>query len=252
MKTLQDSYFEALGIKRSGNEDEEKKYREAYDKAHDIRKFEIEMYWRRSAYLWTLQGAALAGLALILSNSTLDEECLHLVSNEADKCRREWVELVVIVAIWCFGIFTAFVWLFLLRGAKFWQNNWERHVDLLEDRISGALYKTYPVKNFEAPYSVSKLNELMAGFTFLMWILIGVVAVLIIFGVSALATIIVPILALSTFLFFLFEPELRMSEFGEPMAGRPKKSSDETILVLRGKPRLAEKETQDGAASSRY
>jgi len=243
---VQDNYFEALGIKPNGNEFEERKRREAYDKAHDIRKFEIEMYWRRSAYLWTLHGAALAGLALILSTVTLSEDCLRPASETTEKCNLDWVRLVVIVAIWCFGTFTAFVWLLLLRGAKFWQNNWERHVDFLEDQISGALYKTYPVTKFDAPYSVSKLNELMAGFTLLMWILIGTITVAIVFGTISLVTIVLPGFFVLIFLAYYFDSELRMAKFGEPMTKHPRKDSDETMIVVRRKPTSTEKKTQNG------
>lgn len=243
---MQDNYFEALGIKPNGDEFDGRKLREAYDKAHDIRKFEIEMYWRRSAYLWTLQGAALAGLALILSTGILNEDCLRPVSETTVKCHLEWVRLLVIVAIWCFGAFTAFVWLLLLRGAKFWHNNWERHVDFLEDHISGALYKTYPVTKFEAPYSVSKLNELMAGFALLMWILIGVITVAIVFGPNSLVTIVLPGFSALLFLACYFDSDLRMTNFGEPMTKHPRKDRDETMIVVRRKPSSTEKEFQNG------
>lgn len=243
---MQDTYFEALGIKRNGNAFEEEKLREAYDKAHDIRKFEIEMYWRRSAYLWTLQGAALAGLALILSTGTLDEGCLRSAFETTETCHLDWVRLVIIVAIWCFGTFTAFVWLLLLRGAKFWQNNWERHVDFLEDQISGALYKTYPVNNLDAPYSVSKLNELMAGFTLVMWILIGAITVAIVFEQNSLITIVLPGFFLLLFLAYYFDSDLRMTEFGEPMTKHPRKDSNEKMIVVRRKPSSTVKETRNG------
>lgn len=243
---LQDNYFEALGITPGDDKSELKKLREAYDKAHDIRKFEIEMYWRRSAYLWTLQGAALAGLALILSTGTFTEGCLPPASETTEQCYLAWVRLVVIVAIWCFGTFTAFVWLLLLRGAKFWQNNWERHVDFLEDQISGALYKTYPVTKFDAPYSVSKLNELMAGFTLLMWILIGTITVAIVFGPNSLVTIVLPGFSALLFLTYYFDSDLRMTGFGEPMTKPPRADSDEIMIVVRRKPRSTENETQNG------
>lgn len=242
-KILQDYYFEALGIEPDTNVSEEKKLREAYDKAHDIRKFEIDMYWRRSAYIWTLQGAALAALALILSTDTFSAECLRHASETAGECHVEWIKMVVIVAIWSFGTFTAYVWLLLLRGAKFWQNNWERHVDFLEDQISGALYKTYPVTKYDAPYSVSKLNELMAGFTLFTWILIGTITVAIILGSNSLVTIALPGFSALLFLAFYFDSELRMTKFGEPMTKHPRKDIDETMIVVRKKPRSTEKVT---------
>jgi len=61
-------YFEALGIDPDDKSCESKaRLREAYDKAHQIRQFEIDLYWRRSAYLWTMQAAVFAGIALGLS-----------------------------------------------------------------------------------------------------------------------------------------------------------------------------------------
>ena len=214
-KVLQDSYFEALGIKPNGNKSEEEKIREAYNKAHDIRKFEIEMYWRRSAYLWTLQGAALAALAIVLSRFTFNADCIEPYPETDDKCYLDRIRLVVVVAIWCFGTFGAFVWLLLLRGAKFWQNNWERHVDFLEDKVSGALYKTYPVKEYKEPYSVSALNELMAMFTLLMWVLIGVMSVWISLGAIALVKIVLPVFSSMLILAYLFDANVRMTDFGD-------------------------------------
>jgi len=33
----------------------------ALEKAHDIRKFEIELYWKRASYFWTIIAVAFAG-----------------------------------------------------------------------------------------------------------------------------------------------------------------------------------------------
>lgn len=168
-------YFRALGLEPvpDGMKAHEK-LREAYDRAHDIRKFEIQMYWTRSAYLWTIQAAALAGLALIASEfEAIGWQCKNTSGQEDVSCFANQFRFILLVAIWSFGAFTAYVWLLLLKGAKHWQNNWERHVDLLEDGVSGALYKTYPVNMVERPYSVSTLNELMAKFMLVLWMLIG-------------------------------------------------------------------------------
>jgi hypothetical protein len=39
--------------------------KEALKYAHDIRKFEIDLYWRRAAYFWTFIGAAFAAYVLL-------------------------------------------------------------------------------------------------------------------------------------------------------------------------------------------
>ena len=40
---------------------DETKKEKALDHALDIRKFEIELYWKRAAYFWTFIAATLAG-----------------------------------------------------------------------------------------------------------------------------------------------------------------------------------------------
>jgi hypothetical protein len=37
----------------------------ALDRAMDIRKFEIDLYWKRARYFWTFIGASLAGYAAV-------------------------------------------------------------------------------------------------------------------------------------------------------------------------------------------
>ncbi|WP_166507168.1 hypothetical protein [Frigidibacter mobilis] len=138
------AYFEAMGIDpttKSGKA----KLAEAYNKAHDIRKFEIEMYWTRSTYLWTIQAAALAGFALVGSEISLGD--LSFIRGSATYSETLF-KCTVIFSICAFGLFSSYIWILLLLGAKHWQNNWERHVDALEDHVSGALYKTYPGREF--------------------------------------------------------------------------------------------------------
>jgi hypothetical protein len=73
------------------------------------------------------------------------------------------------------------------KGSKFWQENWENHVELLEDKIFGPLYKTIAkrpdnptsfidsiVDFFVAPtpFSVSRVNQLVSIFMVSIWGLI--------------------------------------------------------------------------------
>jgi hypothetical protein len=61
-------------------------------------------------------------------------------------------------------------WLFVIKGSKAWQENWEKHIDYLEDLITGPLHKTffYPVK--PQYFSVTKINEVMAIVTIIVWV----------------------------------------------------------------------------------
>jgi hypothetical protein len=119
--------------------------------ALDIRKFEISLYWTRAAYFWAFSGAALAAYLAALTGENVQNrgEALLLIS--------------------CIGIVFSSAWYMVNRASKYWQLNWELHVDLLEDAVNGPLYKTVlgvepSLKNLVGPYpySVSKVNQLLS------------------------------------------------------------------------------------------
>lgn len=242
-----DPYFKALGLEANQQDEtdtsvevlDHKKLEEAYEKAHHIRKFEIDMYWRRSAYLWTIQAAALAGLAGVgISAGGMALDCsgpwYQLFPGQ---CASDRVSFLALVAIWLFGLFSAFIWFWMMKGAKFWQNNWERHVDYLESQVSGNLYKTYlvePGKQFEKPYSVSKLNQAMAGFMIFLWVFVGIVVAVIMIENTLWQVMVVLTVAAVFVPAWLFDPCLRMSAFGEPyQTGARTRGSEPRFLVLR-------------------
>lgn len=161
----------------------EKKYRElfeteddrseiliaAYYQAADIRKFEIDMYWKRATYFWALIAVAFAAFFAVSSAQHLSPQDKGLYLS----------------AISSAGFIFTFAWFSVNKGSKYWQENWENHLDLLEDKITGPLYKTklerpkndsYLEKLIigPQPYSVSKINQIVAVFTMLIWLfLIG-------------------------------------------------------------------------------
>ncbi len=140
------------------------KHLAAFHQASDIRKFEIEMYWKRAAYFWTLITVTFAGYFTILSSS------IHA---------RNYFALMLA----CIGFVFTFAWYLSGRGSKFWQENWENHLDLLEDDITGPLYKTTlrrpclqgPIeKIITGPLgvSVSKINQWVSFFVLIIWMMI--------------------------------------------------------------------------------
>ncbi len=136
----------------------------ALEHALDIRKFEIELYWKRATYFWTFIGATLAGFMAI--------------QNYEDPTRQD---LSVILS--CLGLVFSFSWVLVNRGSKFWQENWEKHVDMLEDEVTGPLYKTVLSRNKEtnksdglsyiltgaSEISVSKINQIVSVYIFVLW-----------------------------------------------------------------------------------
>lgn len=141
----------------------------ALEHALDIRKFEIEMYWKRAAYFWTLIAAAFAGYFVMLASQHMHDAKF----------------MAFVVA--CIGFLFTFAWFQVNRGSKRWQENWENHVDMLEDRVTGPLYKTVlsrpsSKKLFERfvtgpeEISVSKTNQIVSLFTLLIWLVLAYIA----------------------------------------------------------------------------
>ena len=118
------------------------KQEKAYETAADIRKFEIGLFWQRAAYFWAFITVIYGAYFKVF----------------ADVCGRQHgkIPLLVLSAL---GLFFSFSWYLSSRASKHWQENWELHLDLLEDDITGPLYKTYLAKK---TYSVSKIN-IVAG-----------------------------------------------------------------------------------------
>ncbi len=143
----------------------EKKREKALEHALDIRKFEIELYWKRATYFWTFIGATFAGYIAVQASTA---------SNKQD--------LAVILS--CLGFVFSVAWLCVNRGSKQWQENWENHVDSLEDDVTGPLYKVIltradPVGLKEksmhlitgpSPFSVSKINQIISIYISALWV----------------------------------------------------------------------------------
>jgi hypothetical protein len=119
----QDIYRKNFGL----DEERKKKAACALEHALDIRKFEIGLYWQRATYFWTLITVAYAGFFAVLS---------------ADKIGSPGDQDAYAYLISIVGFVFAFAWFLANRGSKFWQENWENHVDMLEDEVIGPLYKT--------------------------------------------------------------------------------------------------------------
>lgn len=135
---------------------------EALKLALDIRKFEIEMYWKRATYFWAFIAATFAGYFAIISSENPNIEHYH------------------ILMITVLGFFFSYSWYLVNRGSKFWQKNWEKHVDYLEIELIGPLYETVinpkncHILNLfdEYPFSVSKLNQLLSFIITFAWLVI--------------------------------------------------------------------------------
>lgn len=142
---------------------DKEKAKRALEYALDVRKFEIELYWKRAGYFWALIAGAAAGFFAVLAAEDLTD--------------REYYAYVVGII----GFIFTWAWFLVNRGSKFWQENWENHVDMLEDSVTGPLFKTIlrrpkGQRFFDrfitgpADISVSKVNQWVSLFTLVFWL----------------------------------------------------------------------------------
>lgn len=121
---------------------EKTKWEKAYERACKNREFEIELYWKRTTYFWAFITTIYVAYYNVLTN-VYDKEYWHF-------------PLLVLSGL---GLFFAVAWILTSKGSRHWQENWEHHVYLLEDKVTGPLLKIFAPNSF----SVSKVN-LMAGY----------------------------------------------------------------------------------------
>ena len=144
----------------------------ALEKALDIRKFEIDLYWKRAAYFWAFIAVAFGGYFAVLKSDGAGSSDVFIIN--------------------CLGLTFSVAWYFANRGSKFWQQNWERHVDELEDAVTGPLYKTilnrkqYRFFPLTGPFafSVSKINTLLSLFVIFIWLFLAIQSISEILGIN--------------------------------------------------------------------
>ena len=137
--------------------------KEALKHALDIRKFEIDLYWRRATYFWSLIVASFAGYFALqnVEISKRDPSSIFIIS--------------------CIGLLLSLGWYLVNKGSKYWQENWERHLDALEDEIIGPLHRTvipskkmgwlYP--HYGYPFSVSRVNQVISFIITIVWLFLA-------------------------------------------------------------------------------
>ncbi|MEI6287678.1 MAG: hypothetical protein WCP79_14335 [Bacillota bacterium] len=138
-----------------------KRIQAALEKALDIRKFEIELYWKRAHYFWAFIVTIYATFFLVYKELPSNNDTLN--------------KSILLFCLSTLGFIFAIGWHMVNRASKFWQQNWEHHVDALEDNVYGPLYKTVIVKPEHGvmkgcwysplgayPFSVSNVNCLLS------------------------------------------------------------------------------------------
>lgn len=142
MAGLRDRYFNTLGFLASDTS----KCESALRRAYALRTFEIEHYWKRATYFWGFQIAIFAAFGLLW---------------KADTNANPWG--LITVALSGLGVLTAVANSLSASGSKFWQENWEHHIDMLEDNVEGRLHKTVWLRDGRVCFSVSRINRTLGS-----------------------------------------------------------------------------------------
>ncbi len=151
------AFFQALGVSPNPPE---VSHKDALAVALDERARELEFYWKRTTYAWTLTGAVFAGYFALAKEAARDYSVLGVVA--------------------CIGVVSSVAWWCLNRGSKYWQENWELQVDLLELEHHGPLHRINPdVAQYRLwkihrpyPFSVTKINQLLSLFVVVVWLVL--------------------------------------------------------------------------------
>lgn len=129
------------------------KIKEAYNRSHDIRKFEIDLYWKRATYFWAFITTITAIFGLCIKDKDTDYFILSpIIAN--------------------IGFITALCFYYANLGSKYWQENWEHNVDNLEFYVSGNLYKINYYNDTGIKYSVSRVNNELSFLLCFIWFFI--------------------------------------------------------------------------------
>ena len=135
---MKDEYLDLVFKDNSKKDTEDKKIEKAFELACDIRKFEIELFWKRGTYYWAFILASFtayfAFFSFVLKN---DNFSLNTILN------LDPLSKIVLLILAGLTYFFSLAWVLVNKGSKFWQKNWEAHINELEDYISGKLYKTF-------------------------------------------------------------------------------------------------------------
>jgi hypothetical protein len=130
-----------------------KRLKEAYKKAWECRDFEINKFWTRSAFFGGI-------IVIIFTGYTT------LITNYQNPNLPKYLDFYLLLLGYLFSL----AWLLVIKGSKAWQENWEAHIDYLENFISGPLYKLVWLPRKYKYYSVSKINEVLAIITIFAWV----------------------------------------------------------------------------------
>ncbi|MBO8457525.1 MAG: hypothetical protein IAA81_04770 [Spirochaetes bacterium] len=175
------TYEELIGIDKISRKDKTQEessdcvdyevLKNAFDFANSCRDKEIDRFWSRGLYFWGFMVASFTAYFVTFSNiiPRKSEDYIDL-SFEQFLLIPFMGKLILFIISFVIFIF-CLSWLFVHKGSKYWQENWEEHIYQLEKNYMGRIYGTHldteknnfsrcpcSVKGYD--YSVSKISLL--------------------------------------------------------------------------------------------
>ena len=131
-----------------------KDYKKALEIAHETRKFEISLLWKRAWFFWGFTVAGFIGYSYFFKQP--DHQKALLVAN--------------------FGFISSFIWTLVNRGSKFWQDFWDERIQEIETYALGHGFFQY----IKSPknrglwsgirFSPSRLIIALSDYVFVAWL----------------------------------------------------------------------------------
>lgn len=124
------------------------------------RDHEIQSGWRRAAYFSGVIAVSYAGYFVLRSTG----QPTHLV-----------------LLVTCIGFMASVAWYLVSRAANYWQENWERHAEALEDEVTGPLQKTVlamddfslPQVGRGYPFSATRILQVFSLYIVMTWLFLA-------------------------------------------------------------------------------
>lgn len=136
----------------------------ALEIALDTRKFEIELYWKRTGYFVLFTSAVFIGYYKTLQTDELI----------IGRYQKEWLLLLLS----SLGFLLSLLWYMANRGSKFWQENWEAHIEELSTETGVPIFGIIKIHrdtkiNFMGhyPFSVSRINQMVSLIITFVWVI---------------------------------------------------------------------------------
>jgi hypothetical protein len=149
-------FIDDIKGKSEKEEDIKKTLEDTLTRAYDIRKVELDLYWKRATYFWGFLIAAFTAYFIVMNE--------YYDFAPSDKF------LVI-----CVGFVFSYAWYLVNRGSTYWLTNWERIIDAIEEHLGMNLYKVNlqekidPKFSENHPYSVSRINIIVSYFICIIW-----------------------------------------------------------------------------------